>query len=83
MSTKLKTCFFCGQPIKGKAEKHHIRPRRLFRKGENHRRNNLAPAHHDCHQTWHRTMDKPRLKRWQWEQEFASINFGRGIYSGD
>ena len=79
----MKTCFFCGKPIEGKASKHHVRPRRFYRQGEDHKRGNLRPSHFDCHQTWHRKHDKPRLKWWQWQREFAPLNFGENIFAGD
>lgn len=81
MNATKRKCFFCGKLITGKAQKHHIRPKRLYRKGEDHKRHNLAPCHPECHLTWHREHDNPRLKRWQWEREFERIDFGEGIFA--
>ena len=74
-------CFFCGEPNGGKLSKHHVRPRRFYKRGENHKKDNLAPSHSECHQEWHRKHDNPRLKWWQWEREVAPQKFGENVFA--
>lgn len=37
-----RRCWFCNQPIVGKAESHHVKPKRYFRKGSDHRKGNIV-----------------------------------------
>lgn len=79
----MKTCFFCSQPIQGRAEKHHRIPRRYFRKGQNHRAGNLRWTHHACHLNWHRKYDNPKLSRDGYLRDFEHLALGEGVFNGD
>lgn len=83
MSAERPRCWFCQQPIMGKAERHHVKPRRYFRKREDHRRGNIVNVHSDCHRTLHREYDNAR---WSW-REFVEamepLKFGEGLFAGD
>lgn len=80
-STTPRMCFFCSREIVGRYERHHIRPRRTFRKGDNHRKDNIAPCHPRCHQTWHRRFDHPRMKWGEYKRAFEPLKFGAGIFA--
>lgn len=79
----MKTCFFCHQPIEGKAEKHHRTPRRYFRKGEGHRRGNTFNCHPSCHRRFHFEYDNPKLSLQGFLRVFEPLNFGDGLFTGD
>jgi hypothetical protein len=78
-----RICFFCGEAIQEKAERHHIRPRRTFRRGDNHRKDNIALCHSSCHREWHHRFDNPRMKWWEYKRAFEPIGFGEGVFAGD
>lgn len=78
---KTKVCFFCQQPIIGKAERHHITPRRYFRKGQCHRRGNTAHSHTSCHRRFHFELDEPRISLEGYLKRFGFTNPAFGIFA--
>lgn len=79
----MKRCYFGNHPIKGKAERHHIVPRRYWKKGESHRRNNLAWCCPEHHARWHREFDNPRLSLDGYLNAFGALALGKGVFDGD
>lgn len=76
-------CWLCKKPIKGKAERHHIFPRRYYRRGAGHRRNNIAKVHSTCHRRLHTEVENCRWKWWQFKREMEPLKYGEGIFAGD
>ena len=74
-------CFFCHQPIQGKAENHHRICRRYFRKGSDHRKGNIVKVHPECHRRFHFEVENPRWKFWQFKKEMEPIKFGEGVFA--
>lgn len=79
----VRLCFFCGNPIEGKAERHHVKPRRYFRHGADHRRDNIVKVHTECHRRFHKEVEDCRWKWWQFREALEPLNYGEGVFAGD
>lgn len=80
--TTAKVCFFCGKHIRGKHEKHHVKPKRYFRRGSNHRRGNIVKVHSECHCRLHHEVENCRWKWWQFKGALEPLNRGEGGFAG-
>ena len=77
-------CHFCSRRLieVGRAvDNHHLVARRYFKKGEDHRRNNLVRVCTDCHRSWHRTYDSPRYSITEYLDLMSQLDWGRGIFA--
>ena len=77
-------CHFCLRNLieVGRAvDNHHLLPRRYFKKGEDHRRNNLAKVCTSCHRTFHQQYDNPRYSIREYLDLMDRIDWGRGLFS--
>ena len=74
-------CWLCGEELREKPERHHVKPRRYFRRGQNHRRGNIVKVHPSCHRRLHMEIDNPRLKWWQFKELMEPINYGENVFA--
>lgn len=79
----VRICWLCGEEIIGKSERHHVKPRRYFKRRDDHRRDNLVKVHTECHRRFHKEVEDCRWKWWEFEKNLAPINFGEGVFAGD
>lgn len=73
-------CYFCLGEIHGKAERHHITPKRYIRKGRNDPEN-IAPAHSECHKLAHQRFDNPRWRLKEFRRFMEPIDYAKGIFA--
>lgn len=76
-----RRCWFCQEEITGLAERHHRIPKRTFRRGEDHRRNNIVWSHPDCHRSWHRYFDNPSIRHRQQYLDRFGPSLGEGVFA--
>jgi 5-methylcytosine-specific restriction endonuclease McrA len=77
-------CFFCKDTVYNDhrpVDRHHRLPRRYFKRGQDHRSNNIVLAHSECHVRFGLEHDRPAMRLQEYIPYMETINWGEGIYS--